>query len=1583
MSRRLVSLCVLAFAGTASFVAVFLGFGQRRTFPPGFSLRKSYAGLSVPARAGGAYTRAIAPAELVAKARAGCARLPECTAPLLFPMTFEPNLGQFDSRVQYAGRGAGMTMLLTRDGMEVKAPDSTVRGKTGGIDVVRLGWTMARNESGAGLHFAWRGERRVKTISNYFIGKSRREWRTNVPHFARATGTANARGRLSLAVYGTNGGVEYDLRAAPGVDLLRLRLRFSGARRVELSDGDALLRAGQRVIRMAKPNIYAELAGGTRKAVSGEYVLEADGSLGFKIGPHDARAVLVIDPTISVTYATFLGGNGNETAGNVAIDASGKIYVSGVTNSATTFPESAAAKLGTVVGASAFYVAKIDPSVTGANSLLYLTFLGGSGTQSGGLLAVDGAGDAALTGTTTSSDFPVTGSSQPTTGVTSGKGNDAVVSEINALGNQLNFSAYFGGSGKISVNGPGGIALDQAGNVYIASDVEPSPADTASPDLPVTADAYQATWDGASSDGFLAVFAPPAQTGGAPTLTYCTYLGTNSSGQVGVGGVAVDGNGNAYIGGSTSNVANGFPSHNAFQSAYGGGASDGFVMKIAPKGLGAGDLVYATLVGGSDTDEILAIALDSSLAPKAYVTGETRSADFPVTAATAYQAKLKANPVVSSSANTFLAVIAQDAVSGQTSLAYSSYLGGSGTDSGLAIAVAAPAGVYIAGETDSVDFPWHDNLQPFNGAADAFLAKFDPTSSGVASLVYSTPLGGTSPPAGSVSAAATGVAASSTGKVYVTGQTTSADFPTAITTAGSANGFQQSCASCQELSPSGDAFALAIAESSTSVPSVYFNLGSETFGSASLGTAVSGQSIAVLNGGEQNLNISNIQVLGPNAGDFSTVGQSACIGASIPPGPTVNCSMDVTFTPSVGGAEEAFLAITDNAPGSPQLLELKGTGNAPHAQILPASLSFGDQPVNTVSAGQTVTITNTGNENLTLSGDVIAPAGAPFQTQAGSCPSSQTNWTLSPGTSCTLQIAFAPTATGAAQGQLQILDDSDLNSNSQQIVALSGNGVSNAPLVQINPQTLTFGSTLVGASSAAQTVTLQNQGSAALNVTGISVGGANAADFSIATSGTTCPTTGGTVAIGAQCTVAVQFAPQSTAGAKTATLNFADNAASSPQSVALGGTASSPASLTVSPATLSFGSQSEGTASAAQTVTITNSGSTDAGLSGIAVAGSSDFVQQNACPPVLSAGAHCQVLVTFAPAESSAPGARTGALQVPGGTPSSVALSGTATQAAISFTTSLNFASQLVGTAGVPQPVTITNSSSGTLAGALAFSGISIGGTNKADFSITANQCSASGSAGIAPGSSCAIQIVFQPQPAATCGANPNRSAVLQLQDNAPGSPQSIALTGSASDFCAALPNGQPATTPLQPGQTATYSLEIASSGGFAGTVNLSCSVAPAGAEVGPCAIATTPATNPPSVQVAPTAAGQFTVSVPTVAPSSAIRDRPPFTLGPGAKNLALACAWLAFLISLALWDLKRHGYGIGDRRTRVLRHVSIFVFAAALAVGIGACGSAGAGNDPPPNPGTAPGTYTITVTASTTGASSTTRTSSLTFTVQ
>ncbi|MGA8223833.1 MAG: SBBP repeat-containing protein [Candidatus Acidiferrales bacterium] len=329
---------------------------------------------------------------------------------------------------------------------------------------------------------------------------------------------------------------------------------------------------------MQKPAIYEDRGMNRRRAIKGGYQLQADGTIGFRLGPHDDKAKIVVDPSLSVAYSTFLGGTGEDVANSIALDSTGKIYIGGTTTSITSFPESGSVRVGPAGATTEFFVAKIDPTASGLNSLVYLTFLGGSGNQAGGLIAVDSIGDVALTGTTTSADFPVTDGSKRTTGP-----NDMVVTEIGPTGGTLTYSTLFGGSGAESTVAAGGIALDTSGNIFITSD-------TNSKDLTTTTGAYQVAYGGGSTDGFLAEFLPLV----TPHLEYCTYLGIDAL--VGIGGVAIDAGNNAYVAGFTSDPGTSFSTMNGFQSVYGGGSFDAFLMKIYPSGTGAADLACRSII---------------------------------------------------------------------------------------------------------------------------------------------------------------------------------------------------------------------------------------------------------------------------------------------------------------------------------------------------------------------------------------------------------------------------------------------------------------------------------------------------------------------------------------------------------------------------------------------------------------------------------------------------------------------------------------------------------------------------------------------------------------------------------------------------------------------------------------------------------------------------------------------------------------------------------------------------------------------------------------------------------------------------
>jgi len=1423
------------------------------------------------------------------------------------PVTFEPNVGQADPRVVFIGRGKGLSVLLMRDGIDVIGP--RVAHDSRASEPMHIGLAT---EGGAVL--SWSGDERLQAETNYFLGNDPRRWRTHVPHFTRAV-AANALPGVDLAAYGNEEGIEYDVRLAPGANADKVRLRISGADAMRLdAAGNLLIQGGPNEIRMRKPRMYEEHPGGARRDVEGSYLLGADGAVGFRVAAHDLGATLVIDPSLSVAYATFLGGTGEDSANSIAIDSSGNVYIAGTTTSAASFAGTSGVAIGPGRGTSDFFIAKINPAMNGPSSLVYLTFLGGSGDEEGGLIALDAKGDVAVAGTTTSTDFPVTDSSKRTAGP-----NDVTVSELDPTGAKLILSTLFGGSGAEATQNSGGIALNASGSIFIVSD-------TTSTDLPVTPGALQTTYGGGASDGFLAELTPGTTTGASPTVTYCTYLGLNAT--VGVSGVAVDTDGNAYLAGFTSDPRTSFPVMNAFQSAYGGGDFDAFVMKIRPSGTGASDLSYATFLGGGDTDQAFAVQIGSSLPGIAYVTGTTQSGNFPTNGTNAaFQTTLKGT------ANAFLSVVAQNATTGMTSLTYSTYLGGSESDAGLSVAVTAANSVYIAGSATSPDFSfWQDNFQPFTGDQDAFVAKFDPTSPGSGSLIYSTPLGGTAGPGVSATASGNAIATDGAGHVYVAGQTTAGDFPIAGSTS---NGFQPNCASCTMSPPVSDAFFMEIAENAAAAPSVSFNAAKLNFGAVALGTQSSVPQLgAVVNTGDTPLVISgSLAITGPNNADFSFSDIGNCTSATLAPG--TNCSFELSFAPSIVGTEQAFVSLTDNSPnnlpGNTQALELTGVGNGPLAAVSPSSLDFGSAPEGSTTSGQTVTLTNTGNQPLVISnGPLIAgPDSAEFQPEGSSC---SVTTPMAPGNSCTITIVFTPNAVRSFQAQVNFFDNAGNVSTAEQVVPLTGTGTAAAPIARILPSALVFGTQAIGTTSGTQIATLTNTGSAALSITSISITGTNAADFAMVTAASSCPIASGAVAIGASCTVAVDFAPQS-GGAKTANLTFNDNAGGSPQTIALSGTADAP-QIQLSGMSLTFGAQSVGTTSVAQTITVSNPGTAALGFNGsISATGANaaDFNVANNCPPSLGVGLSCGITVTFKP---TAAGNRTAAISIADNAPSSpqsISLSGTATQPFVVLSpTSVNFGSEVAGATSAAVPITVTNAGTGVL----VFSGkLSISGANLGDFSET-DTCTGT-TVTIAPNATCTIQVTFSPS---TLGA---RAASLVLTDNAPDSPQSVALSGTGADFSIGAANGAPISITIPAGQSANYQLEVMSSG--SGSLAISCSGAPPS---GTC-LSETEAANTP-----------FTLTATTMARSPIPRLRWPSAGDPRHEwrirpALVIALAMLAMWIAIAA---RR------PRRGRALRPAQAGAVVILFSVVLAACGG-GSGN-PGTGSGTPAGTYTLTVTA-------------------
>ncbi len=1592
------------------------------------------------------------------RSRVACESGRNCTSPFSLPVTLEANEGQADARVKFIARGQGITALLTTEGIEVLV-GSHRKGTASRIVKLRFAMAVAaaqpisqssqpatektqrprqtssprkthsrrRRRSGSssgaprhrrprkrsgrrrsrGQHAAgnsspkqrqvpsqtapviptaprekdppsadggnmrWHGDGKLAGETNYFMGNEPAKWRTRVPHFSRAVAKRVFPG-VDVVAYGNERALEYDMRVKPGTDARSLRLQISGADGMKLDvEGNLLIAADGQEIRMKKPGMYEETASvsfsnddspnpeAERRPVAGGYTIEADGTVGFQFERPDENArldsarfprrgttdfagpaTLVIDPSLSVSYSTFLGGAGDDSATSVTVDSTGKVYVSGTTTSAATFSETSA-KLGSGAGGSDYFIAKIDPTKSGINSLVYLTFIGGSGDEEGGFLAVDASGNAAIAGTTTSSDFPVTDGSARTAGT-----NDATVTEIGPTGAQLVFSTLFGGSGAEATQGPGGIAMDSAGNVFVAMD-------TSSTDLKTTAGAFQMAYGGGTSDGFLAVFHP----GTMPTLKYSTYLGLDA--QASVAGIAVDAAGNAFLAGFTTNPGRTMSTTNAFQTAYGGDPFDGFVMKIVPAGNGPADLSYATFLGGGSTDKALAIAVGATLPATAYVTGSTQSSNFPINGSiTALQTSLKGTT------NAFLSVITQNAVTGGTSLAYSSYLGGSEMDAGHSVWFGAVNQIYVAGTATSWDFPWQDNFQPFNGSSVAFVTLLDPTSAGGASLVYSTPLGGTAPIGVTAGTNGNAIAADASGNVYVAGATSTGDFPR---TGNPANGFQPVCGSCQQSPPANDAFIVKITPSAAMNPSVSFSSANLNFGSQPIGTQNSAQlPVAVMNTGDAPLSISSIGITGPNSSDFSAVNPATCQASPISPGSF--CAFEMQFAPSVVGVEGAFLNINDAAAGSPQVLALLGTGAGPLGVPSPTSINFGSVPVGTTPS-QAITLTNVGNQTLQITNVGVSGNNIPqFPLSADTCPAS-----LAAGVSCEFHISFTPSAAGTFNAAVNVTDNSGNLSGAVQTIPLTGIATAAAPLLNISPSTLVFAAQAVGSTSGNQSETVANQGSGTLNISAIGVTGSGASNFGIVPAGSNpCPSSG-TLASSATCTVTINFAPLSS-GTKSASLSLSDNAAGSPQIISLTGTAVAPA-ITLSASTLTFSAQPAGTASAAQNVTLSNSGTTSLGISGIVLNGANpaDFIETNNCPQSLGASASCLITVKFDPA-ASGPSSRTASISVSDNAPQSpqtVALTGSVTVATVSVSPpSIAFGPQLVGaTPGAPVAVTVKN----TGTGALTVSGASV--TDTADFTMK-NNCTAA----IPAGGTCTVSMTFAPPAPASgaqCGSTTGtKSATLTLTDNATDSPQVVMLTGTATDFCPNPPTVGGTSLTVTKGATATFNLDITSMNSFVGTVGLACSGAVPGA--GSCTASPSTLTVPANGQA------PFTVTVPTAA--SLVRPTAREFRWPPWNWYLIAIALAAIFVSASFSACSKEasaphrenwkpGAVSNFNRKQIMQIAQAFSMLLIFALAMSACGGGGGGSTAPQAT-----TYSFTVTAT---AGTASRTIALTLTVQ
>ena len=678
------------------------------------------------------------------------------------PLIFEPNQGQAnldpaDRRAKFVTHGSGYSLFLGSDGallsLVSREPAKRERSRPDGAkpqaSLTRVE-TLEMKLAGANPNVNVTGADRLPGTSNYFLGNDPAKWRHGVPQFARVR-YENVYPGINLLFYGNQGRLEYDFQIAPGSDPRQAELEFNGAKKLELKDGALVIHGEDGSVRLGAPRVYQEM-GGKRQSVEASFVLRGANRAGFAIGSYDHSRELVIDPIL--TFSTYFGGSGDEHSTFIAIDGSFNIYLTGSTTS-PNLPAATGVEQTALAGAQNVYIAKIAPPLGSIVAALdYVTYLGGNGTDSPVGINVDGQGDAFVAGTTSSSNFPTTllTAYQPVAEPGSTGTSHAFVTELKYDATTLQYSSYLSGNGTDIASG---VTIDASGYMYVtgtttstdaASTTDQFPATTLPQKLP-----YQVT-----PRGPIQFFVTKVNTAaqGASSIAYSTYFGgatfdTPAPIAVG-GGIAVDTNGNMYFTGTTN-------------------------------------FIYTGCSGCSNSDFPILNPYQPCLdtpPPTTIVNPPSCASSTSTTASDAFVAKLNPN-----------------ANQGEQ-LIWSTYVGGSGTDSGMGIGLdSGAANVYLVGTTNSIDIGTSattavtsaplqrclDNLinpttqvctATAGAPSDAFVARLsNPTSTTTTTIPVDVTLNYFSYLGGSDNEAGLAITVDNGSGALVTGWTQSPDFP--------------------------------------------------------------------------------------------------------------------------------------------------------------------------------------------------------------------------------------------------------------------------------------------------------------------------------------------------------------------------------------------------------------------------------------------------------------------------------------------------------------------------------------------------------------------------------------------------------------------------------------------------------------------------------------------------------------------------------------------------------------------------------------------------------------------------------------
>ncbi len=629
------------------------------------------------------------------------------------PLYFIPNKGQMDEKARFYAKTSRYTLWMTKEGLVFDSMKSTgaieVNEDTGNDhskfkiqnsklinrDVSRLVFLDANNNP------EMVPIEKTPHKVNYIKGKDRSKWLTGI-QTSKAVLYKNVYKNIDLKVYGIEKQIEYDWIVKPGGDPQNIRIQYRNVKGTRIDErGNLLIETQLGELIHKRPVSFQDIclehgawsmepkSKGERRVdvnVNVEFKKIGENTYGFDVGEYDKSRELIIDPVV-MAYSTFLGGSGDEYGYALAVDSSGSAYVTGETYS-TDFPVDDAYQNSFGGGNYDAFVTKFSAS---GSSLVYSTYLGGSDNEAGEGIQVNSSGKAYVTGYTHSTDFPTQSAFQNTHG---GGDKDAFVTILSSSGSSLTFSTYLGGS---STDIGYALALGSSDNIYVTGK-------TASTDFP-TQNAYTATYRGGDYDAFVTKFSVSGSS-----LVYSTFLGGNGRDEG--YGIVESSSGNAYVVGRTN--GSNFPMQNAFQNTHGGGDYDAFVTKFSSSGT---SLIYSTFLGGNLNDSGWGIAVDSS--GNAYAAGDTYSSDFPTQ--DAYQGTHAGGGKD--------AFVTKFSTTG-TTLDYSTFLGGIEVDAAAHVVVNSIGNAYVTGLTQSSDFPVKRAYQSaYSGNFDVFVSMFSTTGS--------------------------------------------------------------------------------------------------------------------------------------------------------------------------------------------------------------------------------------------------------------------------------------------------------------------------------------------------------------------------------------------------------------------------------------------------------------------------------------------------------------------------------------------------------------------------------------------------------------------------------------------------------------------------------------------------------------------------------------------------------------------------------------------------------------------------------------------------------------------------------------